>query len=146
MTTVRVEKTIARPRAEVFAYVDDWHHATDYVEGMVGWEPQSEVTHGVGARFKATIDLKVRKLDSSLEFTDWRQDELLEWKPTGGFRQSGRWEFTDTADGGGTDVVFITELEFPGGLAGKALARAIGPAIKANLNKTVDNLKHKLED
>ena len=144
MTTVRVEKTIARPRAEVFAYIDDWHNATEYVEGMVGWEPDGEVTHGVGARFKATVDLKIRKLDSSLEFTDWVQDELLAWKPTGGFRQSGRWELTDTSDGG-TNVVFITELEFPGGLAGKALARAIGPAIKLNLTKTVDNLKRKLE-
>ncbi len=144
MTLVRVEKDIARPRADVFAYVDDWHHAPDYVEGMVAWEPAGDNTHGIGAAFTATVDLKVRKLDSSLEFTDWVQNELLAWKPTGGFRQSGRWEFTDID--GGTHVVFLTELEFPGGIAGKVLAKAIEPAIRSNLNKTVENLKARLED
>ena len=143
MGNIRIEQTVNAPLEVAFGYVDDYRNTPGYTEGLVSWEPVGDKTHGVGAAFTAVMALGGTKQSSTLEITSWRENELIGWSPLKGFKQSGTWRFA--ANGAKTDVVFDVDYEFPGGIAGKVLAKAIEPFVRANITKTVHNLRDKLE-
>ena len=134
---------IDRPVAEVFAYVEDWTHAADFTESLVRWEPMSEATAGVGARFTAAMRVGPTTQESTIEIVRRTQDEEIAWESRSGFEQKGAYRFS--AVGAGTRVDFEMDVTVPGGIAGRLLVPIIDSFARANTAATLAKLKRILE-
>lgn len=143
MGHISITEHIAVPPEQAFAYVDDHTHTTAYMKALERWEPAGRKVHGKGARFAVAMKAGPLTLSSVVEITQWTENRVIAWRSTEGFRQTGRWTFR--AGGEGTDATFELEYELPGGIAGRVLARAADPIIRANLEASVGQLRTQLE-
>lgn len=144
MGKASAETTVDAPPAVVFAYLDDYRNTPKYMAGLKKWEPAGDKTHGEGAMFLGAMDAAGQTLESTLEITTWRQDEAIGWTPRDGFKQGGQW--TLTPEGDGTRVSLAVEFSFPGGFAGKAVAKMAEPVVKNNVRQSVAKLKSQVEE
>lgn len=143
MGHISITQHIAVPPEQAFAYVDDHTHTTAYMKALDRWEPAGRKVHGKGARFAVAMKAGPMTLSSVVEISQWTENRVIAWRSTEGFRQTGRWSFRNGGDG--TDATFDLEYELPGGIAGRVLARAADPIIRANLEASVRQLRTLLE-
>ena len=143
MGRITVTETINAPVATVFAYVDDYRNTTKYMKDMTKWEPVGNQTHGLGSRFALAMKVGPLNIDGEVEIDQWVENRAIGWKTKRGFRQDGSWAFK--AKGGGTEAAFSVDFDVPGGMAGRMMARAVEPAIKATLQGSVKQLKAQTE-
>jgi uncharacterized membrane protein len=143
MGRITVTETINAPVATVFDYVDDYRNTTKYMKDMTRWEPAGDTTHGLGSRFALSMKVGPMSIDGEVEIDQWVENQAIGWKTLKGFKQDGSWSFTEK--GGGTEASFSVDIEFPGGMAGKMMARTIEPAIKGTLQGSVKQLKEQTE-
>lgn len=138
MPTVIVEATCLAPRAQVFDYVADYTNAHDWLYGIKEFVPLTEVTRGVGARFDAIAHVGV-SIKTTVECDEFVEGEVFSTRSVKGFQLDTGWRFTDL-ESGGTKVVGEFTYELAGGLAGRAAARLIEPAIKVAASHTAKSL------
>ncbi|SHG25882.1 Polyketide cyclase / dehydrase and lipid transport [Jatrophihabitans endophyticus] len=117
------------PVAVAFAYIDDPAHVPTWMFGVERFEVRDPATpRGLGAVFDATFHVKPVKLASRVEITQWEQDRLIALTSIKGFSNSSVWRFEpDGPDRTKISVEFSYDL--PGGIAGKALGRAVEPVV-----------------
>ena len=142
-STVEHSVEIAKPVAEVFAYVDDYTRTKDWMYGLHKIEPVTEVTRGVGATYDGVMRLGV-SLTSRIRCTGWELDRLLEITSIKGVRNTQRWTFTDLG-GGRTRVDAHISYTLPGGPAGKAIEAAVRPLIGVAVRSTSEALVRNVE-
>ncbi|WP_373453691.1 SRPBCC family protein [Rhodococcus sp. 06-235-1A] len=131
-------------RDAAFAYMDDFRNVPQWMFGITRFEPTSEVTSGLGARYDATMQIGPKALTSVVHVTEWVQNERLTLESVEGLSNSSTWSFSDTADGGTRlDVVFRYSL--PGGIAGKVLAAVVEPVVGQAIKHTESTLRSRLE-
>lgn len=135
---------IAAPVSEVFAYVDDFSRAQEWMWGLTRLEPVGEQTQGLGTVLDGTMKLGVA-LKSRVEVIAWEQDRLIEMKSIKGIRTTQRWEFSTLPDGGTKLHAHIT-YELPGGPAGRAMASAVKPLVGVAVHHSTAALQGKFED
>jgi uncharacterized membrane protein len=143
MASITVSETIDAPVSAVFAYVDDYRNTIKYMKDMTKWEPAGDKTHGKGTRFALSMKVGPLTIDGEVEVDAWEENRTIGWKTKKGFRQDGSWSFREK--GGGTEAAFTVEYDLPGGIAGKMMAKAIEPALKATLQGSVKQLKDQTE-
>ncbi|MGH7747078.1 MAG: SRPBCC family protein [Candidatus Dormibacteria bacterium] len=143
MGRITVSETISAPVSAVFAYVDDYRNTTKYMKDMTKWEPAGSQTHGLGSRFALSMKVGPLNIDGEVEIDTWVENQAIGWKTLKGFKQDGSWSFEEK--GGGTEATFSVDLDLPGGIAGKMMAKAVEPAIKATLEGSVKQLKAQTE-
>ncbi|MGW0038250.1 SRPBCC family protein [Gordonia sp. NPDC003376] len=143
MPGVSHSSTVAVPRERVFAYVNDYQNVPRYMFGITTFSVLSEITSGKGSTFEAALDLGPTTLRSTVETTDWVENELIELTSIAGFGADTRWRFTDTADGG-TEVGVEFRYALPGGLTGRALGALLGPFAGQAIRQTEINLREQI--
>lgn len=143
MGRITVARRIEAPVEVVFGYVDDHRNTTKYMKDLSKWEPAGSKVHGKGARFDVAMKAGPTTLDSTVEITSWTENRVIGWVSRSGFKHSGKWQFRP-ADGA-TDVTFDMEYEFPGGIAGRMLAKAAEPIVRGNIERSVEELKRQTE-
>jgi uncharacterized membrane protein len=139
-----VEETaeIDAPAAEVFAYIDDFSNAREWLYGLKQIEPVGGVAQrGVGAQYEGVMKVGV-SLKSTIECTDWEQDRLIEITSIKGIRNTQRWTFEPLADDRCRLHAHIT-YELPGGPAGKAMGKAVNPVVGIAIKHTTEKLVSK---
>jgi uncharacterized membrane protein len=139
MGSAKASAVIDAPPSDVFAYVDDWRNVQGFTQDLTVWEPVGDVTQGIGARFHAAMRTGPMTQESTLEITRWEKDAAIGWEPLSGLKQSGLYTFV--AAEGGTQVTLQIDLQLPGGIAGRLLGKTVEPALRANVAKTLENLK-----
>jgi uncharacterized membrane protein len=145
MVEIHHEGSCEAPVAVAFAYVDDYRNTTKWMFGLAEFVPQGELDHGLGSVFRGTFQVKPVKLHSTVECTGWKQDELIAFESIEGFKNSSVWTFIpDGPDRTKVDVRFSYEL--PGGLAGRALGRALEPIVAMSLRHTDEALRKQIEE
>jgi hypothetical protein len=127
-----------------FAYLDDYRNATAWMFGLEKFTPVGEKVHGLGAVFDGTFHVRPIKLHSTIEVTGWEQDELIAFKSIKGFPNRSTWRFTADGDSR-TDVDIVFSYELPGGLAGKALGRAMEPVVALSVRHSDVALRKHIE-
>lgn len=133
---------IAAPVSRVFAYVDDFTHAQDWMWGLTRLEPVGDQVQGVGTVLDGTMKLGVA-LKSRMEVIAWEQDRLIEMTSIKGITSTQRWEFTPVGDR--TRLRAHITYELPGGPAGRAMAAAVRPLVGVAVHHTTETLKDRLE-
>jgi uncharacterized membrane protein len=132
------------PLRVAFAYVDDYRNATSWMFGLDKFAPVGTDDHGLGAVFDATFQVRPVKLHSTIEVTSWEQDAVIAFNSIKGFRNKSTWRFT--ADGESrTNVDVVFSYELPGGLAGRALGRALEPVVALSVRHSDVALRKNIE-
>jgi uncharacterized membrane protein len=144
MVDVHHEASCEAPREVAFGYLDDYRTATEWMHGLAEFRPVGERDHGLGARFEATYQVRPVRLHSTIEVTEWERDAVLGFVSVEGFVNSSTWRFR--ADGPNrTTIVVRFSYELPGGLAGRALGRALEPLVALSVRQTDHALRRAIE-
>jgi len=140
MPHIHHEGLAAAPVEVLFAYVDDYRNTTKWLFGLSKFEPASEVTHGLGAAFDGTFAVKPITLHSSTKIVEWEQDRVLALESYKGFQSTSRWEFFATGPTT-SKIVVDFHYELPGGLAGKAMGKAMEPIVALSIRHSDESLR-----
>ncbi len=143
MGRISVSESIKAPVSTVFGYVDDYRNTTKYMKDLSKWEPVGDKSHGKGSRFALSMKAGPLNIDGEVEIDTWVENQAIGWVTKKGFRQDGSWTFEKSGDG--TQATFAVEFDFPGGIAGKMMARAVEPVLKSTLETSVKQLKAQTE-
>lgn len=144
MVDVHHEGSCAAPIEVAFAYLDDYRTATEWMFGLTKFEPVGELDHGLGAVFDGTFAVKPVKLHSTIKVTAWEQDELIAFESIKGFRNRSQWRFiAESPERTSIRVTFSYEL--PGGLAGRALGKALEPIVALSVRHSDEALRREIE-
>jgi uncharacterized membrane protein len=145
MVDIHYEGSCAAPVDVAFGYVDDYRNATKWMFGLSEFAPVGDKEHGLGAVFRGTFHVKPVKLHSTVECTDWKQDEVIAFESIKGFKNSSIWTFT--ADGPAhTKVSVHFSYELPGGLAGRAMGKALEPIVAVSVRHSDEALRKQIEE
>ena len=132
------------PLEVAFAYLDDYRNATDWMFGLQKFVPAGDKDHGLGAKFDGTFSVKPVKLSSTIEITEWAENQVIAFKSIKGFKNESTWRFSaDGPNRTNVDVVFSYFL--PGGLAGKALGKALEPIVALSVRHSDAALRKNIE-
>jgi uncharacterized membrane protein len=96
-----------------------------------------------GAKFQVAMKAGPMTLSSVVDITTWTENRAIGWTSLEGFKQKGRWSFTE--DGAGTEATFDMDYELPGGIAGRMLSRVAEPIVRGNIEQSVRALKRQVE-
>jgi uncharacterized membrane protein len=145
MVDIRHEGSCQAPVSVAFGYVDDYRNAPKWMFGLAAFTPEGAKDHGLGAVFNGTFQVKPVKLHSTVECTDWKQDELIAFKSIKGFKNSSLWRFS--ADGPNrTKITVQFSYDLPGGLAGRALGKALEPIVSMSVRHSDEALRKQIEE
>ena len=140
----QVRTVIARPPAEVFAWVAAPEHVPQVLEGVDRWEPLGEPARGVGARFDVSMRALGLPLENVLVLDRWEEPRAIRWRSESGLvAQSGGWRFEPR--GAGTEVTLTIGYEPPGGALGGLLADRVDGLVRERLERALARMKRLLE-
>jgi len=141
--TARTE--IARPPAEVFAWVADHRNVTGVLEGVERWEPLGPRAEGVGARFAVRVSAAGLRLDTVLVLDRWDEPTAIGWHSLSGpVPQSGGWRFVPRRPG--TRVELDIVYHPPGGAVGGLVASRVEGVVRGRLEVALDRMRDALEE
>jgi uncharacterized membrane protein len=144
MVDIHHEGSCAAPLDVAFAYLDDYRNATKWMFGLAKFEPAGERDQGLGAVFDGTFQVKPVKLHSTIKVTEWEQDKVIGFESIKGFKNWSTWTFV--ADGPTrTKILVKFSYELPGGLAGRALGKALEPIVAISVRHSDDALRREIE-
>lgn len=134
MSEIRHQATMEGARAAAFAFVNDYRNVPKYMFGVSEFRPITEQTSGVGSQFVTVLKVGPKTLESTVECTDWIENELITMTSIKGFDAGTQWRFADGDEPGTVTADITFDYTLPGGLAGRALGGLLGqfmtPAIK----------------
>jgi len=131
---MRIEQSfrVARPPAEVFAYMTDPANLADWQPSKLSVQPLTDGPPRLGYRVKERTKVGLRTWDQVVEFTEFEPGRALTTHIVeGAMPVDGRWTFED--DGaGGARVHFVAEgqLSGPAKLAEPLLRRGIARSFR----------------
>ena len=144
MVEIKHSGVCAAPVDVAFGFVDDYRTTPTWMFGLSKFVPAGELDHGAGARFDGTFSVKPVKLSSVVEVTEWRQDELIAFRSVTGFANWSTWRFT-ALDAARTRIDVVFGYALPGGLAGRALGKALEPIVALSVRHSDEALRRGIE-
>lgn len=135
---------IARPAADVFAWVAEPRHAALVLEGVDRWETLGDRSTGVGARFDVSMRALGFPLENVLVLDRWDEPRAIGWRSESGLiAQTGGWRF-EPRDAG-TEVTLTIGYEPPGGALGGLLAARVDGMVRDRLERALRRMRDLLE-
>lgn len=143
MIDIRHAGVCDAPVDVAFRYLNDYRNATSWMFGLARFEPVGEPSQGLGAVFDGTFHVTPVKLHSTIEVTQWVEHSLIAFRSIKGFPNKSTWRFF--ADGPQlTRIEVLFSYELPGGLAGRALGRALEPIVALSIRQSDDALRRNI--
>lgn len=144
MVDIHHEGTCEAPLDVAFAYLNDYHTATKWMFGLAKFEPVGEQDEGLGAEFDGTFQVKPVKLNSTVRVTEWEQNKVIAFESIKGFKNLSTWRFSAPSSTQ-TTITVLFSYELPGGLAGRALGRALEPIVGLSVRRSDDTMRREIE-
>jgi uncharacterized protein YndB with AHSA1/START domain len=138
------EITIAKPRADVFAYIARAEELPRYVTDFESVEQDSAGEPGVGTSYSYKM---ARGAQGTFAWTTFDPPARLAWRGPavkaglGSMQPAGRWEMAPAGDGTRVKLVMAPT---PGGLF-KLLAPFMAAGMRKGNEQALERLKHQLE-
>jgi uncharacterized membrane protein len=136
--------TCEAPLDVAFAYIDDYRTTTEWMFGLAKFAPVGDKVQGLGAVFDGTFQVKPVKLSSTVKVTRWEQDKVIAFESVKGFKNWSTWEFS-AASPTTTTITVTFSYELPGGLAGRAMGKALEPIVAISVRHSDAALRHAIE-
>lgn len=140
MPHIHHEGQAEAPVNVLFDYVDDASNTVDWLFGLTRFDPVTDQLSGLGATYDGTFSVKPIKLHSSVRVTEWEKDKIITIESYKGFQLKTKWNFSSTGPET-SQVVVDFYYELPGGLAGKAMGKAMEPIVALSIRHSDDNLR-----
>jgi uncharacterized membrane protein len=139
-SSVEVKTTPER----AFDYFADYQHVAAVLEGISRWQPLSEKTKGVGARYSVEMLAFGFPLRNVLRLNRWRPPEEIGWVSESGLiKQEGGFTFTEIPDG--VRVELRIAYEPPGSIVGAAVAKRVDGTVRRRLARALRRIRERLE-
>jgi len=144
MVDIHHEGHANAPLSVAFAYIDDYRTTPDWMFGLAKFVPVGDLDQGLNAVFEGTFQVKPVKLHSTVKITAWEQDKLIKMESVKGFVNRSTWRFEALNDTE-TRVFVDFTYELPGGLAGRALGKALEPIVAMSIRHSDAALRKNIE-
>jgi uncharacterized membrane protein len=144
MVDIHHESSCAAPIDVAFAYLDDYRNATEWMFGLAKFEAAGAQDHGLGAVYDGTFQVRPVKLSSTIKITGWEQDTVIAFESIKGFKNWSTWRF-EAAGATHTKIHVKFSYELPGGLAGRALGKALEPIVAVSVRHSDEALRREIE-
>jgi acyl-CoA synthetase (AMP-forming)/AMP-acid ligase II/carbon monoxide dehydrogenase subunit G len=143
---VRVEEqaVLDVPREEIWERVSDPGGYPGLVHGITRCDRMGDAEPGCGARYSMRMRVGSAEVGGEVEIVEFDELADLAWTSVTGIDQRGRWRLRELDDGS-TRVTFRLSYGAPGGLLGAVSDRLSAPMVRANLRRTLKNLRDELE-
>ncbi|EME15499.1 SRPBCC family protein [Rhodococcus triatomae] len=129
----------AAPVQVAWEYFSDYRNAVKYMHGMVSYTPTGSLEKGLGASFDGAMKIGPSTMNSTVETVTWEENSLAVYKSIQGVDLTTTYRFSKVDDEH-SEVQVEMLFELPGGVAGRAMEKAIEPIVRANANNTRDNM------
>jgi uncharacterized membrane protein len=144
MAVVHHQASCRAPLEVAFGYFDDYRNTPEWMFGITSFVPHGPIDHGLGAVFNAVFQVRPVRLHSTVEVIAWEQNAMVELDSVGGFSNRSRWSFEALGQDQTTlTVEFVYDV--PGGIAGRALARALEPVVGLTVRHSDAALRRNIE-
>jgi len=140
---IKVDSTFEVPVDVAFAYVADYRNVPSWLYGITRFEPIGDQDHGLGAVYDGWMKVGAT-LKSHVEIDRFEENALIGMNSVKGFRNWSRWHFS-AIDGNRSAVNCDFFYELPGGVAGKALGKAIEPFVAIAVRHSSAELRKAVE-
>jgi uncharacterized membrane protein len=141
---IKVERavTIARPRAELFAFWRDFTNLPRFMEHLV-----SVTVHGASESHWVAKAPAGRTVEWDATIVNEVPDSIIAWKTVGhaDVKNAGAVNFSDAPGGRGTIVKVTLDYEPPGGRLGAVVARLFGENPDRQVREDLRKLKQLME-
>ncbi len=142
MITIEHSVVISRPVQEVFAFLTEHEHDTEWRSGLVEWKGTSEGPTQVGSTSSEVLQFLGRRMETSYEITEYEENKLIGFKTTSGpIPMEGSYSVESIE--AGTKLSFKISGE-PGGLF-KLAEPLVARTAKRQIETDFNNLKDLLE-
>jgi uncharacterized membrane protein len=142
---VAAEIEIAAPQGLVWSFVADPGRYLHFMSGVTRWEVVSEQDRGIGARYRTLMRVGSAEVGGLVETVEYDEPRDIAWTSVTGIDQRGRWRLRER-EGERTHV----ELRLSYGVAGSGILgwvaeRIAAPTVRANLRRSLAELKRQAE-
>jgi len=136
---------ISAPPGAVFDYIADPENYLRFLSGITRWEPASEKSSGLGARFRVLFRVGAAQVGGLIEMVEWDEPFDIAWHSVTGIDQRGRWRIRKE-DGDRSKVEFrFAYGVIGGGVAGLITEFASAPTMRRHMRRTLQQLKRQVE-
>lgn len=144
MVHIHTESIVAAPRQFVFDYMGDFRNAADWLFGITKLEAIGEITSGLGTVYDGSMKFGPKTLHSVVKVARWEPPAVFEHEHVSGFCVDSTWR-VNAVESAKSQVVVDIDYELPGGFAGRALGRVVGPFLALAVERSRDTLRNRLE-
>jgi uncharacterized membrane protein len=132
------------PVEKVVAFLEDWHNAEKWYEGIYDWKPTTEMTTGNGARFSYKVKDLGLEIQYETELYDHVKGRAFKLRSVEGPKVNERYSFEPIE--GGTRVTYAMDYDVPPPILGALLDLLVLRSLWAKRVQTnLQNLKRLLE-
>lgn len=127
-----------------FDFFADHQNVAQVLDGVSKWEPLSDKTRGVGARFAVEMVAFGLPLTNVLRLNAWRRPREIGWiSESGLIKQEGGFTFTKVGEG--VRVKLRIAYEPPGSFIGAAVAARLDGVVRRRLEGALERIRATLE-
>ena len=127
-----------------FDYFADHRHVAEVLEGVSRWDPISDQTTGVGARYKVEMTAFGIPLKNVLRLSRWSRPHEIAWVSESGLiKQEGGFRFRKIA--GGVRIELHIAYQPPASVIGAAVARQMDGLVRRRLERALERIREVLE-
>jgi uncharacterized membrane protein len=141
---VDTSTAIDAPPEVVWELVSDPMRVCELMAGVARWDVEGARDRGRGARYRVLMQVGSVPVGGLVEIVEWDEGRDIAWTSVTGVDQRGRWRLR-RRDDGGTTLTLRLSYGAPGGLLGLLADRFSAPMVRANLRRTVANVRAEAE-
>lgn len=133
MSRIRITKTINAPVGFVFKTISDIQKFSEAVPDIIDIEMLSNITSGVGTRFRETRIMNGKEASTELEVTEYEENKLIRLVANS---HGTVWDsvFTLQENEGKTELVLVMEAK-----AYKLMSKLVNVLMKKMMRKALEN-------
>lgn len=143
MVDVHAEAVCAAPREQAFGYIADYRNVGTWLYGVKKFVPVGDLDYGLDSVFDAALTVGA-PIKTRVQVVEFAEGERFAFHSIKGFVCSSTWTFT-AVDASHTQVAAEISYTLPGGIAGKALGKAIEPFVGIAVKHSVAALQREIE-
>lgn len=143
MVDVHAEAACAAPKEHAFGYIADYRNVGTWMYGVKRFVPVGDLDYGLDAVFDAALTVGA-PIKTRVKVVDFEEGERFAFESIKGFVCSSTWLF-ESVNATSTRVRADISYTLPGGLAGKALGKAIEPFVGIAVKHSVAALQREIE-
>lgn len=143
MVHVHHKGVVEAPLAYVFDYVADYRHLAEWMFGIQKVKLISGAENEPGSQYEVAIKLGAT-IRTTLEVTAKETNRVFATESRAGFVNQSTWTFREI-DANTTEIEIGIDYELPGGLAGRAVGKAIEPFVSVAVTRSDDKLREILQ-